>query len=600
MSAVVADGLTGRRHRSNCELVAQGVANIASAAFGGICATGTIARTATNVRAGARGPVAGMLHSVFILLFMLVAAPLASYIPLAALAGVLAVVAWNMAEKHEFGVLLRSSWGDAVVLMATFLLTVFRDLTEGILVGLALGALLFIHRMAETSGVEVHVPLVPEDKADTNGELRPYDPSVAADPEVVVYRITGAFFFGAASAVASVLDDISDRHKALVIDFSAVPFIDSTAANTIAGVARKTARHGVALLISGASPAVRRSLLTHGVRPPEVVFEPRLDDAIRLAHQPRQSSRRLALSPLARALPAPKYDAIVADDPTTGGFRTMLFRRSASRAVAAVLALLLCVAPAAAQENKLTIFAAASLKNALDEVNAAWTASTGKAATISYAASSALAKQIEAGAPADIFISADLDWMDYVEKKEARPRGYKVEPARQSHRAHRAEGLAVSLTLAPGVDLAAALNGGLLSMGNTDSVPAGKYGKAALEKLGAWDGVKDKIAQAENVRAALLLVVARRSAARRRLQDRRGLRPLGPRGRHLPAGHPSADRLSCRHIVRVGQSGQRGLSHNSCGRRRLLPPSRNRVLRFSTEWSGSHLRRLSGRPFCSA
>ena len=132
LSAVVADGMTGRRHRSNCELVAQGVANIGSALFGGICVTGTIARTATNVRAGARGPVSGMLHALFLLAFMLIAAPLASYIPLAALAAVLVVVAWNMAEKHEFATLLRSSWGDATVLLATFLLTIFRDLTEGI------------------------------------------------------------------------------------------------------------------------------------------------------------------------------------------------------------------------------------------------------------------------------------------------------------------------------------------------------------------------------------------------------------------------------------------------------------------------------------
>jgi SulP family sulfate permease len=151
LSAVVADGMTGRRHRSNCELVAQGVANIGSALFGGICATGTIARTATNVRAGARSPIAVMLHSGFLLLFMLLAAPLASLIPLAALAGVLTIVAWNMAEKHEFLTLLRSSRGDAVVLLATFLLTIFRDLTEGIVVGFAQGAVLFINRKATTT-----------------------------------------------------------------------------------------------------------------------------------------------------------------------------------------------------------------------------------------------------------------------------------------------------------------------------------------------------------------------------------------------------------------------------------------------------------------
>src|SRR5476649_211309 len=126
LSAVVADGMTGRRHRSNCELVAQGFANIGSALFGGICVTGTIARTATNVRAGARSPISGMLHSGFLLLFMLIAAPLASYIPLAALAAVLAVVAWNMAEKQEFWTLIRSSRADATVLLATFLLTIFQ------------------------------------------------------------------------------------------------------------------------------------------------------------------------------------------------------------------------------------------------------------------------------------------------------------------------------------------------------------------------------------------------------------------------------------------------------------------------------------------
>ena len=131
LSAVVADAMSGRRHRSNCELVAQGIANIASPLFGGICATGTIARTATNVRSGAVGPVSGMMHSVFLLVFILVAAPLASYVPLAALAGLLATVAWNMAERHEFAAILTRSRGEAAVLLATFLLTVFRDLTEG-------------------------------------------------------------------------------------------------------------------------------------------------------------------------------------------------------------------------------------------------------------------------------------------------------------------------------------------------------------------------------------------------------------------------------------------------------------------------------------
>jgi sulfate permease, SulP family len=281
LSAVVADGMTGRRHRSNCELVAQGVANIGSALFGGICVTGTIARTATNVRAGAHGPVAGMLHSVFLLIFILVAAPLASYIPLAALAAVLAVVAWNMAEKQDFVTLLRSSWGDAVVLLATFLLTIFRDLTEGILVGFALGAVLFINRMAQTTDIALDAPLVPADKADdAGGERAPYDPSLANDPDVVVYRITGAFFFGAASTIGAVLDGLADRHKAFIIDFAAVPFLDSTAANAIGRTAEKARRQGVRVFITGTSQSVRRALLTHGARSPRVKYRADIAHAV--------------------------------------------------------------------------------------------------------------------------------------------------------------------------------------------------------------------------------------------------------------------------------------------------------------------------------
>ncbi len=291
LSAVVADGMTGRRHRSNCELVAQGAANIASPLFGGICVTGLIARTATNIRAGARSPVAGMAHSAFLLLFMLIAAPLASYIPLAALAAVLVIVAWSMAEKQAFWMLLRSSWGDATVLLATFLLTVFRDLTEGILVGFALGAVLFIHRMAEATGIEAGAPLAPDDRADdANGARVPYDPALATDPDVMVYRITGAFFFGAASTVGAVLDDIAGRHKAFVLDVSAVPLMDSSAANAIHRLAVKAKRQGVRLFITGASRSVRRVLLTHGVRPPLAKYRETIARALADIARQREAS----------------------------------------------------------------------------------------------------------------------------------------------------------------------------------------------------------------------------------------------------------------------------------------------------------------------
>ncbi|TPN17132.1 SulP family inorganic anion transporter [Mesorhizobium sp. B2-1-3] len=269
LSAVVADGMTGRRHRSNCELVAQGFANIASALFGGICTTGTIARTATNVRAGAHGPVSGMIHSMILLVLMLAAAPLASYIPLSALAGVLAVVCWNMFEKQAFATLLRASRGDALVLMATFLIVVFRDLTEGIVVGFALGSILFIDRMAKSIAVEADQTLVPEDVADRKSV---YDSRDATDANTVVYRISGAFFFGAASTVGAVLDRIADQRKNFILDCSAVPFFDSTAANVIEGAAHKARRAGVRFVISGASPQTRRTLINHGLKRPLVTY----------------------------------------------------------------------------------------------------------------------------------------------------------------------------------------------------------------------------------------------------------------------------------------------------------------------------------------
>ena len=281
LSAVVADGMTGRRHRSNCELVAQGVANIGAALFGGFCVTGTIARTATNVRAGAYGPIAGMMHAVFLLLFMLVAAPLASYVPLAALAGVLTVVAYNMIEKHAFVALLRSSKGDALVLLTTFLLVIFRDLTTGITIGFALGSLLFIDRMGKSISIDAHTPFVPEDVADTsNGERTAYQSAIATDPNTVVYRLSGAFFFGAASTVGSILDRIADQRKNFILDCTAVPHLDSTAANVLEGAAKKAHRSGVHFFITGASTQARHMLFTHGVRPPHVEFAGSIQDAI--------------------------------------------------------------------------------------------------------------------------------------------------------------------------------------------------------------------------------------------------------------------------------------------------------------------------------
>ncbi|WP_242223270.1 SulP family inorganic anion transporter [Shinella zoogloeoides] len=282
LSAVVADGMTGRRHRSSMELVAQGFANVGSALFGGICVTGTIARTATNVRSGATSPVSGMLHAAFLLLFMLVAAPLASYIPLAALAGVLAVVAFNMVERPAIAALLRASRGDAAVLAVTFLLVVFRDLTEGIVVGFLLGAVLFIDRMGKAVNIrEESVPRLVRaiEEAGEDGSA-PERPVVADDPDTVIYRISGVFFFGAAASVGSVLDRIADQRRNFVLDCTDVPLLDSTAASVIEGLVRKAERTGVRVFIAGLKPELRKLLEAHDLHAPRLTFSPGVDAAM--------------------------------------------------------------------------------------------------------------------------------------------------------------------------------------------------------------------------------------------------------------------------------------------------------------------------------
>ena len=276
LSAVVADGMSGARHRSNAELVAQGVANIGSAIFGGFCVTGTIARTATNVRAGSRGPVSGMLHALFLLAFLMIAAPLAAYIPLAALAGVLAVVAWGMAERHEFAALLRSSRGDAIVVSVTFLLVVFRDLTEGIVVGFALAGLVFIKRMSETAAVRPRA-----DHPDTPRADR------------VVYHLEGPYFFGAAAQLGGVLDRIAAAPRALVLDMTGVPLIDSSGTRGVHALAARVRRRGGQLYLVGLREKLRRQLRTQGLDEPNVRILPDLAavDAVLDADGPSNESR---------------------------------------------------------------------------------------------------------------------------------------------------------------------------------------------------------------------------------------------------------------------------------------------------------------------
>ncbi len=272
LSAVVADGMTGARHRSNCELTAQGLANIASVIFGGICVTGTVARTATNIRAGARGPVAGMFHCGYLLVFLMVAGPLVTYIPLAALGAVLITVAWRMAEKEEFWALIRGSRGDAVVLLSTFFLTIFVDLITGIGVGVVLGALLFLHRMAEAVEVQGGTNFIGDDVADTSGDKAEIDATRTIGHDMMVYRINGAFFFGATARVSLILERLAVHPKVFVLDFRDVPLIDSTAAHSLAGFTARLRRSGTKVYFAAARPSVRKILLSAGLDEPDVRY----------------------------------------------------------------------------------------------------------------------------------------------------------------------------------------------------------------------------------------------------------------------------------------------------------------------------------------
>ena len=226
LSAVVSDGMIGDRHRSNCELVAQGAANVACALFGALPATGALARTATNVRSGARSPLSGMFHALFLLLFMVVLAPWMSYIPLAALAAVLLIVAWNMAEMESFKHLMQGPIGDRVVLLLTFILTVMFDLTVAIEVGIVLAAFLFMHRMSEVVALESNVSLLEEDADDsvpTTSSQRAQLPD-----GVEAYQVSGPLFFAVANRLDEVLNQFARPPRVFILRMRLVPLIDAS------------------------------------------------------------------------------------------------------------------------------------------------------------------------------------------------------------------------------------------------------------------------------------------------------------------------------------------------------------------------------------
>lgn len=224
LSCVVSDGMTGFRHRSNQELVGQGVANIASGLFGGLPATGAIARTATNVKSGGRTPVAGILHAGFILLFMLVAADLMRLVPMAALAAILFVVAWGMSEADRFVALLRMPLGERAVLLLTFALTVLVDLTVAIGVGVTLASLMFMARMSGTVGIASGSAMINEEDPDAE-DVHQRD---ALPPGVEVFQIAGPFFFGVAGQLLDTLRAMGERPRIIILRMRLVPYLDAS------------------------------------------------------------------------------------------------------------------------------------------------------------------------------------------------------------------------------------------------------------------------------------------------------------------------------------------------------------------------------------
>lgn len=227
LSAVVADGMTGRKHRSNMELIAQGVANIVTPFFGGIPATGAIARTATNIKSGGKTPIAGIVHAITLLIILVVAGRWAVLIPMPTLAGILLVVAYNMSEMHLFANIARSSKSEAIVLLTTFFLTVLADLTVAIQVGVVLAAFLFMKRMADVAQVRALTNLT-EDEAEVTVDADEYEAIRSAPKGVEIFEVDGPFFFGAAQKFKSALSDIQRKPRVLILRMRHVLALDST------------------------------------------------------------------------------------------------------------------------------------------------------------------------------------------------------------------------------------------------------------------------------------------------------------------------------------------------------------------------------------
>jgi len=261
LSATVADGVTGDRHNANTELIGQGVANIISPLFGGIPATGAIARTMTNINNGGRSPVAGIIHAIVLLLILLFLGPLTKFIPMACLAGVLVVVAYNMSEWRTFKSMLRNPKSDVAVLITTFLLTVLFDLTIAIEIGLLLAMLLLLRRLSETSTISMFKHDVP--LSDADGQI--IDEKLKLSKGVEVYEIEGPFFFGIASRFDEITKIVGKKPKVRIIRMRKVPFIDSSGIHNLENLIHLADTEGIQIILSGVNPTVHATLTKAGV-----------------------------------------------------------------------------------------------------------------------------------------------------------------------------------------------------------------------------------------------------------------------------------------------------------------------------------------------
>lgn len=258
LSAVVADGMSGTKHDSNQELVGQGIANIVSPLFGGFASTGAIARTATNIRNGATSPIAGIVHALTLVGIVLLLAPLASHIPLCALAAILFVVAYNMSELHRFVHMVRTApRSDVAVLLITFLLTVFGDLVIAVNIGVMLASLLFMKRMSDTVGIELQNQEKIVDEID--------DENFSLPPKTAIVAMDGPFFFGAAERLESTLESIHGHADILILRLGKVPFIDATGLQSLWNLVDVCNRHKTRLVLCEARPNVLEKLRRAGL-----------------------------------------------------------------------------------------------------------------------------------------------------------------------------------------------------------------------------------------------------------------------------------------------------------------------------------------------